>query len=90
MDQLPVRISRHGVFVSLAQKADMVGVFQLLKRNWIPAAIFMGKSLHRVGIVFSAMDQLFFFFPFDLLRNARGLNGKGNQDYRHCQHRGKQ
>jgi hypothetical protein len=53
------------IFVTFAQEADLIGVFQLLDAGWITAE-FLDEMFHRPRILDPAMNQFLFAIAFHL------------------------
>jgi len=67
VDQPPVVLARDGVLVSLAQKADLVGLFKLLDVRRVGAELLVIK-LDRAPVLQSALHRLLLLVALDLLR----------------------
>ena len=82
IDDLPVILTGHGIGVALAQKANLIGVDQLVDRRGIGPE-FLVVELDGPFVLLAAMNQLQFLVTLDRLRNLRCGDGEGNQDERH-------
>src|SRR5947207_14727191 len=89
MKQPPIVFSSEWVLVALAQETHVVSVLKLLQGDGVTpelAKVFFYRAL----IFIAPVNQLFFFLPLNLLRNARRLNGEGKQHDSHEKHDGEQ
>jgi len=85
MNELPFSVGGHGVFVTFAQEAQVVRVFQLLQRQRV-GSVLVVEAFDGNRVLFSAKDQLIFFFTFDLLANPRRFDRQhdhhdGNEEH---------
>jgi hypothetical protein len=82
MNQPPVVLTRDGIGVFLAQKANIVRIDQLVNRRRIPAE-FAVVELNRPLVLLAAMHRLNFFVALDGLRHPRRGDGQPDQNQRH-------
>ena len=78
MDQPPVILARDGIFVALAQKADLLGIFKLLDVGRIGAELLVIK-LDRAPVLQPALHCLLLLVALDLLRYLWRGDGKRQQ-----------
>lgn len=88
VDELEI-FSRDGIFVTAAQEAHVVGVFEIFKTSGI-APKFFEITFHATRILDAAVDQFILAIAFNLLGDlgCDGESGDGHQDDH--QHDGKQ
>ncbi len=89
MDDAPIVLAGHGVFIALAQEAYIVGLLQIIHRRRVTPELPV-EPLDSAGIFMGAVLKLVFFFTLDLLADAGKLDAQGNQHQRHQEHDRKQ
>jgi hypothetical protein len=89
VNQAPFFFSRHRVEVALAQKSNIVGVFEFFDGGWITAH-FAHENLDGALVLFAAFDQQLFLGALGLEGYARnfvverdGNHGRHEEDQQH-------
>lgn len=89
VDDLPVIFAGHGIDITLAQEAYVVGVLKLIDRGRIVPEFFV-VEFDRAFVLQSAMIQIVFAVALDIGGNARRGHGKRNQNQGHHEQHGQQ
>ena len=84
MQQLEVFVGDR-IFIALAQKADVVGIFQVFDSRR-EAPCLLDVALDRSRVLHSAMNHFFFAIAADLKRNGGRRHGCGDRQQSHKQH----
>src|ERR1051326_4448839 len=89
MQEPPIVFTGHRVFEAFAKETSVVSFFQIIEREWV-APIFFVKKSNRVGVFLASMNQFFFSFTPDLLRDTGSFNGESQHHQSQEEHDRKQ
>src|SRR5271169_1885664 len=78
-------VDTHWIRIALADKTEVVGIFQFLEARWITPKLPV-EVLNRAHVRRAPMSQLFFAVAFDLLANLGKRREQSNRDERKGQH----
>ena len=78
-------ITTERILIALAQKTQIVGVFEFLDPRWIAAKLFV-EVLNRPHILRAAVTHFFFLIALDLLRCVGEHGQQSDRGQRHKQH----